>query len=214
MKDVLFPYASKNLPDYIRQNHDQAIVREQLIQVAEDGLRSLEDTEALIDTLLSWIKQDLKKTPLKALQGHVWRYGYEQGHFKGHLYEDAFQCLNEWNNQNLRLGVYSSGSVEAQKLLFAHSVFGDITSLFSNHYDTRIGHKREPSAYKNIVNDLKQLNYIDTASNVLFLSDVVAELNAAQQSGMKTVELRRDEQASSSSHQSVSTFTEIDLKQS
>ena len=210
VKDVLFPYAAKHLPNYIREYQNQSAVQEQLSLVAADSKLAVGNIEALIETLLTWIKLDLKKTPLKALQGQVWRYGYEQHHFKGHLYEDAYQCLTKWKQQGFQLGVYSSGSVEAQKLLFSHSIFGDLTPLFSNYYDTRIGHKRELVAYEKIIDDLKQLRFIDEASNVLFLSDVVEELDAAQSSGMQTIELRRDEQLGSSIHQSVASFKEVD----
>ena len=209
VKEILFPYAAQHLPNYIRQFHQLPKVSSQLKLVAEESQCSIEDVEQLIATLLSWIEQDLKKTPLKELQGEVWAYGYEQGHFKGHLYQDAFEQLSWWQQQGLALGIYSSGSVKAQKLLFSHSDYGDLTPLFSQYYDTKIGHKREVQAYQAIVQDLLEKGVIKHPEEVLFLSDVVAELDAAQAAGLHTAELRRDQQKGSADHPSVSSFNQL-----
>ena len=210
VRDVLFPYAAEHLPQFVRVYESRPDVREQLNAVAEESGASPQDVEGLIEALLGWIKADQKITALKALQGQVWRYGYQEGHFKGHLYEDAYLELRRWSDHGLQLGVYSSGSVEAQKLLFGHSDYGDLTPMFTDYFDTRIGHKREPSSYVSISQALIDNGRVTAHSEILFLSDVVAELDAASASGMLTCELRRDDAPASSEHKSVKSFEELD----
>lgn len=207
--EVLFPYASEHLPQYIREHHSLPEVRTQLKAVAiESGVES-DDLETLIGVLLEWIRTDQKVTPLKVLQGQIWRHGYQEGHFKGHLYEDAFEALTQWAHDGLSLGVYSSGSVEAQKLLFGYSVFGDLTHLFSEHFDTQIGHKREMDSYLRIADELINHDRVSSNAEILFLSDVVAELDAAKAAGMLSCELRRDQASPAAHHLSVMSFTEL-----
>ena len=207
--DVLFPYASERLPQYIREHHSQPEVRVQLDAVARESDVEFDDLEGLIGALLEWIRTDQKVTPLKALQGHVWRHGYREGHFKGHLYQDAYEELTQWSDDGLVLGVYSSGSVEAQKLLFGYSVFGDLTSLFSDHFDTKVGHKREANSYLRIADELISRGRVSSSAEILFLSDVVAELDAAKAASMLTCELRRDQASPATDHLSVMRFTEL-----
>jgi len=185
--DVLFPYAAEHLPAFIREQQASPDVSEQLDLVADESGANRKDIEALIETLQGWIREDRKATPLKALQGMVWEQGYQQGELKGHIYEDAAQYLQNWHDRGLRLYVYSSGSVKAQKLIFGFTTAGDFTSFFSGYFDTRIGGKKEPEAYRNI---LKELGV--EAETILFLSDVEAELEAAETAGMKTAWLVRD----------------------
>lgn len=201
---VLFPYAGQHLPDYIRQHAATAAVAEQLDAArAEMGLPDA-DTEAVIQQLLQWISDDKKVTPLKALQGMVWEAGYRSGAFTGHVYSDAQQALKCWFEQQLRLFIYSSGSVFAQKLLFGYSDFGDLTPWFEDYFDTRIGGKREAASYQRI---LRQLDL--PASEVLFLSDVAEELDAAAEAGMQTVQLVRDNSVMSGQHPTVQSFADI-----
>jgi enolase-phosphatase E1 len=135
VKDVLFPYARLHLPDFVRQYSESATVKPLL-----DAARTIAgvelDLEQLISQFLQWIDQDQKITPLKSLQGLIWQDGYKQGAFKGHIYEDAAQQLKTWKQQGYALYVYSSGSVHAQKLLFSHTEYGDLTPLFSGYFDT------------------------------------------------------------------------------
>ncbi|MDD2801940.1 MAG: acireductone synthase, partial [Methylococcales bacterium] len=149
VKEVLFPYARANLAGYIHRHAD-----EPQVQTLLNGARAEAGAELTIEQLITqfiqWIDDDKKVTPLKSLQGLIWEAGYRQGDFKGHIYPDAAEYLKTWKSQGLDLYVYSSGSVYAQKLLFAHTNYGDLTPLFSGYFDTHIGGKKEPQSYRNI----------------------------------------------------------------
>jgi enolase-phosphatase E1 len=135
----------------------------------------------------------------------LWEKGYQDGDFKGHVYQDAYERLKQWHDDAIKLCVYSSGSVYAQKLLFSYSDFGDMTPLFSAYFDTSIGHKQEKQSYLNIISELKF-----PPEQILFLSDIEQELNAAQAAGMQTVWLLRDAETQSvATHRQVSSFSEI-----
>ncbi|SEA85398.1 acireductone synthase [Alkalimonas amylolytica] len=203
--EVLFPYAAKHLPDFIRQRCEQAEVALELKAVRQKMQQPNADTEAVIAQLQAWIAADEKITPLKALQGMVWRLGYQQGHFTGHLYPDAAEQLKAWHAQGLQLFIYSSGSVEAQQLLFRYSDFGDLTPLFSGYFDTRVGGKKEISSYAAILQHLQL-----PPGQVLFLSDVVAELDAARKLGIATCQLIREGQPAGS-HPTAEDFYQVNL---
>lgn len=122
--DVLFPYAAKHLPDFVRQHATRADVAEQLAAVRRDNNEPDADVERIIEILLGWIAEDRKATPLKALQGMVWEQGYQAGQLKGHVYPDAVEALKRWHQEGFKLFVYSSGSIQAQKLIFGCSEAG------------------------------------------------------------------------------------------
>lgn len=184
--DVLFPYARKHLASYVRAHADLPEVAEQLAAVASEVGHPL-NLGQVIDQLIAWIDTDVKATPLKALQGMIWQAGYENGDFTGHIYPDAATRLLAWQGQGLSLYVYSSGSVQAQKLLFRHSDAGDLTPLFNGYFDTRVGAKREVTSYRAIAHQIGL-----PADEILFLSDIVEELDAAKDAGMTTLQLVRD----------------------
>lgn len=186
VKDVLFPYARERMADFMRAHRHQADVAQHLADVAKDAGRPLSDTETIAQ-LVRWIDEDRKITCLKALQGMIWEQGYRQGDFKGHVYADATRNLRRWQARGIALYVYSSGSVYAQKLLFAHSDDGDLTPLFSGYFDTTVGMKRDAASYTRIVLAIDR-----PASQILFLSDIKEELDAATGSGMQTGWLLRD----------------------
>lgn len=203
--DVLFPYAAEHLPAFVREQQENPEVSEQLDLVAEASGTDRGDIEALIKTLQAWIREDRKSTPLKALQGMVWEQGYQQGELEGHIYEDAAQYLQHWHDRGLRLYVYSSGSVKAQKLIFGFTTEGDFTPFFSGYFDTRIGGKKEPEAYRNILSELGV-----EAGTLLFLSDVEAELEAAEAAGIKTAWLVRDGELPETERFVARDFSEVD----
>ncbi|MCC5826268.1 acireductone synthase [Alkalimonas sp.] len=203
--EVLFPYAANHLPDFIRQRSEQAEVALELKAVRQKMQQPNADIETVIAQLQAWIAADEKITPLKTLQGMVWRLGYQQGHFTGHLYPDAAEQLKQWHAQGLQLFIYSSGSVEAQQLLFRYSDFGDLTPLFSGYFDTRVGGKKEISSYAAILQHLQL-----PPGQVLFLSDVVAELDAARQLGIATCQLIREGQPAGS-HPTAEDFYQVNL---
>lgn len=208
--EVLFPYSQKHLSQYIDRHFHEHKIQEILAEVkttvlAENGEEI--NLEEAVFTLKDWIVQDRKHKALKELQGMIWEDGYKAGHFKGHVYEDVLPQFQAWKKAGFKLGVYSSGSVAAQKLIFSYSVVGDLTIFFSNYFDTTVGHKREVNAYKNILKELAL-----SENEVLFLSDIEEELDAAQQAGMKTILLDRDHTRTKTKHQKVKDFSEIILQ--
>jgi len=202
--DVLFPYAAKHLPDFVRKNAERADVAEQLDAVRRDSNEPNADIERVVEILLGWIAEDRKATPLKALQGMVWAEGYHAGQLKGHVYPDAVEALQRWHQAGYQLYVYSSGSIQAQKLIFGCSEAGDLTPLFSGYFDTTSGPKREAQSYTNI----QQAIGVEP-QDILFLSDIVEELDAAQSAGLQTCGLAR-EGGELGSHITVDSFTGIE----
>jgi enolase-phosphatase E1 len=204
VKDVLFPYARQRLRAFVDAHGQEPEVARELAEVARLTGRALTNAEAA-DQLIAWIDEDRKATPLKALQGMIWETGYRQRDFFGHIYEAAARQLREWQAAGLRLYVFSSGSVQAQKLLFAHTEFGDLTPLFSDYFDTRIGPKQEPGAYRAIAEAIGL-----PPGDILFLSDIEGELEAARAAGMATTRLvREDGPAPASHHPLARNFDEI-----
>ncbi|MEW6444965.1 MAG: acireductone synthase [Pseudomonadota bacterium] len=183
---VLFPYARERIADFVRANADTPDVREQITAIGREAGDDHIPLEEAVHLLIEWIDEDRKITPLKVLQGMLWEEGYRSGDFTGHMYPDAVEWLRRWHDRGIRLYVYSSGSVQAQKLLFGHSEAGDLTSLFSGHFDTTVGSKREPEAYR-LIAEAAEL----APSEILFLSDMPAELEAARAAGMHAFGLAR-----------------------
>ncbi|MEF3081299.1 acireductone synthase [Luteimonas sp. SMYT11W] len=211
VKDVLFPYARRALPGFVAAHRDDPDVRRWLDVVAtEHG--AICDDAVIVETLQGWIDADRKHTALKALQGMIWSAGYQDADFTAHIYPDAADALRRWHADGETLAVYSSGSVPAQKLFFGHSDAGDLTGLISNWFDTEVGGKREAESYARIADAL------DAApAEILFLSDVVEELDAARDAGMRTVLVDRLEDypqprdaASANGHTRVTAFDQID----
>ncbi|OGI43513.1 MAG: 2,3-diketo-5-methylthio-1-phosphopentane phosphatase [Candidatus Muproteobacteria bacterium RBG_16_64_11] len=186
VKDVLFPYARARLPEFVRAHRNDPLVRQFLDDTAKAAGRAL-DEDGAIAQLIEWIDQDKKITPLKALQGMIWERGYRHRDFTGHVYADAARNLAQWHARGLKLYVFSSGSVQAQKLIFGYSDCGDLTPLFSGYFDTAIGAKRKPASYAAIS---AAIGY--PPAEILFLSDTKEELDAAHRAGMYTVQLVRD----------------------
>lgn len=207
VKDSLFPYARAHIGEFLRENVSNETVQKLLADVnAEVGVEL--DLEQAITQLIQWIDDDKKITPLKSLQGLIWEVGYQRGELTGHLYDDAIRNLQLWKAQDFDLYVYSSGSVYAQKLLFAHTDVGDLTPLFSGYFDTHIGGKQESASYENIVAHIGL-----PAEQLLFLSDIEGELNAAQTAGLQTIWLIRDDvPQTESSHWQVCDFDAIELE--
>lgn len=203
--EVLFPYAREHLPAFIYRQHASPAVAAELAAIKGLLGNATATTEDCIAALMTWIEQDKKVTPLKTLQGMVWQEGYQQGHFQGHIYQDAAAQLANWQQQGIRLYVYSSGSVQAQQLLFQYSEAGDLRPLFSGYFDTHIGPKQQSSSYAAILQQLQL-----PPSQVLFLSDVAAELDAAKVLGIATVQLIREQQAPTQ-HQVAHDFYQIEV---
>ena len=199
VKDILFPYAEKNLPAFIRTNRQNNSVRKELNEVAKISNIPSHNVEALITKLIEWIKADKKTTPLKSLQGMIWKKGYKNADYKAHIYNDAIQKLVEWREKNIKIFVYSSGSIQAQKLFFQYSLYGDARSLFNDSYKK-----------------ISQAIGI-SSGQILFLSDIESELNAAKNVGYDTCWVIRpddsevDIETIQSDHQVVSSFHDIKI---
>jgi len=166
--DVLFPYAARQLARHVETHSEE--VAPILAEVPGDDK---------IATLLDWIDEDRKATPLKTLQGLIWAQGYADGTLKGHVYPDTPEALRRWYTAGVAIYIYSSGSVAAQKLIFGHSIDGDLTPMLTGYFDTTTGPKREAESYAKIA--------VATGCNpehILFVSDVQAEVDAARSAGL------------------------------
>ena len=207
VKETLFPYARARIGAFCRAHADDPEVAAQLAAARGDDPL---DLDGVVARLEQWIDEDRKATPLKALQGLIWRAGYLEGAYQGHIYPDAVEGLRGWHARGIPLFVYSSGSVAAQKLLFGHSVAGDLTPLFSGYFDTTSGPKKEADSYRRIADAIRGSHEV-AAAEVLFLSDVAAELDAARAAGLDTLRLVRPEDGTppGSDHREVATFADI-----
>ena len=208
VKDVLFPYFLLNIDDINKLSNIKEVkyaFGQVLRIVKREENRDITTSEEVILELKKWCGQDLKITPLKTLQGILWQKGYQNGELLGHVYDDVPEMLENWNFLGKKMGIFSSGSVNAQKLLFSHSVKGNLSTYFSNYFDTNIGSKRDSDTYSLIT---KQLAL--PSNRILFLSDVIEELAAAYMAGMKTIQITREGNLQSWP-QSVSDFSEIIL---
>ena len=191
--DILFPYARDRLASYCAANPQEVAPILAEVQAIEPG--------DPIATMTRWIDEDRKITPLKTLQGLIWDAGFREGAFKGHVYPDAVAGLRRWHAAGLKLYVFSSGSVAAQKLIFGFSEAGDLTPLFSGYFDTTTGPKREAVAYTRIAEAIGL-----PVGEILFLSDVAAETDAAKAAGMQALLIDRAGGAAD-----VSSFDEIEF---
>ena len=174
--DELFPYARTRLPDFV------ASQREQLAPTLADI-----PGDDKVATLLAWMDEDRKATPLKTLQGMIWAEGYADGSLKGHVYPDTPAALRRWRAAGIAVYIYSSGSIAAQELLFRHSIEGDLTPLIQGYFDTTSGPKREPQSYVRIAAAVRLV-----PSAILFVSDAQAEVDAARDAGMEALLIARE----------------------
>ncbi|HSX59116.1 MAG TPA: acireductone synthase [Tahibacter sp.] len=186
VKDVLFPYARDHVGAFVAANAENAEVRRWLAATAQEAGIAEDDRDAIVAVLRRWIAEDRKATPLKALQGMLWEAGYRDGVYRAHVYPEVAARLRAWKAQGLPLYVYSSGSVAAQKLFFRYSEAGDLLPLFDGHFDTEIGGKRESASYARIAESIGL-----PPGEILFLSDIVEELDAARAAGLQTTWLCR-----------------------
>jgi len=199
---TLFPYARNHLREFLERHQHDAEVMSDLKELAAerkgDEVRGLNPPEwrgGSSESNLSsaafyaqWLMdRDRKSTALKSLQGKIWQAGYESGELKGQVYPDVPPALARWQALNRRVCIFSSGSILAQKLLFAHTTVGDLTPLISTYFDTTMGAKTEADSYREIAAVLAL-----GPQEIMFLSDVEAELDAAQAAGLQPVLCVRD----------------------
>jgi enolase-phosphatase E1 len=190
VRDVLFPYARKRLPAFVETHGGRPEVQHWLHEAAREAGLVEASRQDIIELLLGWIDEDRKSTALKALQGMIWKDGYEAGDYRAHIYPEVAARLRGWRADGLRIYVYSSGSVPAQQLFFRHSEAGDLSPLFAGYFDTETGPKREPESYRRIADAIDE-----QPRHLLFLSDIVEELDAARAAGFHTAWLVREPMA-------------------
>jgi enolase-phosphatase E1 len=187
VKDTLFPYARRALPAFVAEHAGRPELREALDAARREALDPALSDEDVVALLVRWIDQDRKVTPLKAIQGMIWREAYRRGVFVAHVYPDVSVALGRWRALGMRNFVFSSGSIEAQRLLFAFTTEGDLSHLFDGFFDTTTGTKIEPASYARIAAAIEA-----RPEEVLFLSDAPRELDAAKSAGMLRVGLVRE----------------------
>jgi len=185
---VLFPYARRRLHDYLEQHVGDPGVRADVAllraEYAAESSHSPDLPAWNPEAYVYWLMdRDHKSTALKALQGRIWEEGYRAGELrnKGEVYPDVRPALERWHTAGKTIAIFSSGSVPAQRSLFANTTAGDLSPLLSGYFDTTTGPKREADSYRRIAAALRQ-----PANVVLFVSDVSAELDAALAAGMRT----------------------------
>lgn len=194
---TLFPYARENVKPYLAAHPSSAAVhsdiRSLLEENAADARRGLDPPllngpaeQVPLDEVVAYIcwlmDRDRKSTPLKSLQGKIWEEGYKKCELRSQIFEDVPRAFERWREQNKDICIYSSGSVLAQKLLFAHTEAGDLTTFIGGYFDTEIGAKTDAGSYNNIATSLNL-----RPSEIVFVSDVMAELDAAAGAGLETV---------------------------
>lgn len=203
----LFPYSKLRIKSFVNENIDNPSLKKYfhdiLLAMNPAHDESL-DKQKIIYQLLEWIDQDKKHPSLKFIQGIIWEEGYLSGKIQGHLYPDVPEAFNRWKGLGLKLGIFSSGSVHAQKLLFKYSIYGDMTIFIDNYFDTSVGAKGDVSSYLQIADQLQL-----PPNKILFLSDISSELEAACAGGFKTIQLRREGSVTLGSYQSAQSFGEI-----
>lgn len=201
--EVLFPYSRARLADYVSQHADDPAVAAILGEVRGEACAPL-DLAGCTALLAEWHDADRKIAPLKSLQGLIWAEGYAAGTLQGHVYADAVEGLRRWHARGIALHVYSSGSVAAQKLIFGHTAYGDLTPLFSGYFDTAVGGKKEAASYAAIADAIGV-----APAEILFLSDVEAELAAAAAAGLAVTLLARDGVPAASAYPVTESFDTI-----
>jgi len=225
--DVMFPYVRKHLTFEVFANWLEPEYIEAFDAIAKDaGHASLDAwlktqsltrdkplraAEVVCQEVTRLMDADVKATGLKQLQGLIWKNGFESGELQAHVYDDVPPALETWNAADKDVRIYSSGSVQAQHLFFGHTIAGNLLSKFRGHYDTTIGGKKESASYQKIAAE-----YRLPANDILFLSDIVAELDAARSAGLQTALVVRpgnapNQQSTGAPHSTLENFAQLDL---
>jgi enolase-phosphatase E1 len=200
-QDVLFPLSRKEMDFFVRKNWTDPELQPVFAQLKK------QTPEEAIQLLQNWIDEDRKEWTLKQIQGKIWRSAFESGEIRSHIYPDVPKNWEKWKRRGIRIYIYSSGSVEAQKLLFRYSESGDLTNWIDGYFDTEMGAKKETKSYSNIA-VVTQL----PPEQFLFLSDVETELDAARVAGLRTTHVIRDEKTQpGGNHVAVKSFDELNL---
>lgn len=209
--EVLFSYARTHARNFLRTNFNVAEVRADVALLREEHEAVLNE-DSLPDSIADYVEwliaRDSKSTGLKSLQGKIWRQGYLDGSLKSQVYADVPPALERWRAKGLSINIFSSGSVLAQQLLFAHTEAGDLTKFIDKYFDTNVGKKDEANSYRRIAEALSL-----SASEILFISDVTTELDAATEAGMQTLLSIRPgnpPQNNTDRYQTIHSFNDVD----
>ncbi|NBW95846.1 MAG: acireductone synthase [Planctomycetia bacterium] len=206
--DVLFEFARRHVGEFLARHADDAFVAALAGDIANEAGADPEagPGQAAL-AAIALMDRDVKSTPLKALQGMIWRNGFESGELVSHVFPDVPPALEQWSASGIDVRIYSSGSIDAQKLFFGHTAAGDLLPHLRGHYDTTTGPKREPDSYAAIAADMGL-----EPRQILFVSDVGAELDAARIAGMATALAIRPgnrEPGGTFAHDPITSFAEI-----
>ncbi|WP_052699307.1 acireductone synthase [Hyphomicrobium sp. 99] len=183
VRDTLFPYSRDRLEGFVSDNLTSPIVQDILAQA-----KALAGVSDAVSALLDWQARDVKAPPLKKLQGLIWESGYRSGALRSPIFSDALSAVKQWKSEGLPLYIYSSGSVQAQRLFFEFSDAGDLRPLFSQYFDTDVGPKTEPTSY------LRIAELISTRpARIAYFSDNPKELEAARAADLQAVHVVKDE---------------------
>jgi enolase-phosphatase E1 len=220
--EILFAYARSQVRNFLADQPGSAELAADLSRLRDEHAIDTKQNlhppalvagprDAEIDSIVAYVNwlidRDRKSTGLKSLQGKIWKQGYLHGTLKAELFADVAPALERWRRAGLKISIFSSGSALAQKLLFAHTEVGDLTGFISNYFDTTVGSKTDVESYRQIATALGL-----TASEVLFISDVVVELDAASAAGMQAILCERpgnQPQGSPAGYQIIQSFDEI-----
>jgi len=214
--DVMFPFIRDHLADFLEAHWEEPDVQAAIVLVGKDiGVpqhTSWPEGDALptrqqtvVQTVRELMDRDAKVTGLKQLQGLIWKDGFDNGQLVAELFPDVMPKLDQFRSVGIPLYIYSSGSIGAQKLFFGHTSEGNLLDWLAGHFDTTSGNKKESRSYERICGEIGL-----PAQQICFVSDVVAELDAARQAGMRTI-LRSESATAVSDHAQVTTFDEIRL---
>lgn len=198
VKNVLFKYSAREMRNFLSDNKSNPRVRELISSM------NMNSHEEAITQLLAWIRDDIKHPVLKELQGMIWRKGYEEKVYTAPLYEDVLPSWVAWHKAGFILGIFSSGSVAAQKLFFSYTSAGNVSQFLKDHFDLEIGSKIESASYLKIAERLKL-----TPNKILFLSDRPEELKAAQTAGLQVAHIVRPGTEPNEEFQPYTSFREL-----
>lgn len=208
--EVLFPISYERMESFLREHWNDTLVQKDLESLKSDlaadqgkDVSSVEPEET-VRVLREWILQDRKDARLKSIQGKIWKGCFESGEIRGHMYSDVAPAFRRWRDDGHRVCIFSSGSVEAQQLIFRYSDAGDLTPYIHSYFDTAVGPKKESKAYTAIARELNQ-----SPSEIIFLSDSVPELDAAAEAGMQGIHVIREGTETVSHHPGVHTFADV-----
>ncbi|MEO1529647.1 MAG: acireductone synthase [Planctomycetota bacterium] len=195
--DIMFPYVREHVAEFLVENASDASCLDACQHIARDAgeanieqcfggpLTSADVQAAIVAHVNDLMDRDVKATGLKQLQGLIWESGFRSGSMSAHVYPDVVPAMKRWRDAGIRMWIYSSGSVHAQKLFFGHSINGSLLDFFDGHWDTQVGGKKEASSYKSIAEQINASSGLGVG-DVLFVSDVIEELDAASSAGMQT----------------------------